>query len=94
MGEDHAFGLPGGPTGGHHQGVAVFDGVAVGSGVGSVVVDHRGGSKLVEEPIDRRSGQAVIHRKHRVAPVPGPVQGIDKRLTGREIDCHQVRHGG
>ena len=36
---------------------------------------------------------ALIDSEHRIAAVPGALEGGEESGPGGQVDCHQVRHG-
>lgn len=105
MGEDGALGIAGGATGGHDEGVSLGDVPdpttgciasigAIGHQAAALPVlpDDKGRCEGGEQSAGRECGQPLIDGQRHVTGIPGGLELLDERPSGREIERDQLGH--
>ena len=93
MRQDDPFGLPGGPAGRDHQGIAVGNRPPARKQTASRAIHDGARRQRIEDLLAGRRRQPLVERQHRLARVPRPLQGIDEGWSSRQVDGDQQRHG-
>ncbi len=93
-GEHRTLRLAGGAARGHDEGVTWLGRPPPGKRGAAVLVEYPCGAQRGEERCAGVCGQPTVERQHRVARLPARAEGLDEPRAGRQVERHELRHGG